>query len=101
DGRIATARGESHWITGPEARDASHQLRAGHDAVLIGVETALADDPELIVRLAGYDGAQPARVVLDSRQRISPDSRLVRTARDIPTYVVATGDPDPALVAAG
>lgn len=101
DGRIATAGGESRWITGEAAREAVHRLRAEHDAVLIGAETALADDPELTVRLAGYTGRQPARVVLDSRQRLSPDCKLAKTARDVPTYVVATGDPDPALVAAG
>jgi diaminohydroxyphosphoribosylaminopyrimidine deaminase/5-amino-6-(5-phosphoribosylamino)uracil reductase len=101
DGQIATASGESRWITGEAAREAVHRLRAEHDAVLIGAETALADDPELTVRLAGYAGAQPARVVLDSRQRLPPDCKLAKTARDIPTYVVATGEPDPALVAAG
>lgn len=101
DGRIATAGGESRWITGPEAREAVHRLRAEHDAVLVGVETALADDPELTVRLAGYAGAQPARVVLDTRQRLDPASRLAATARQIPTYVVAATPPDPALVAAG
>jgi diaminohydroxyphosphoribosylaminopyrimidine deaminase/5-amino-6-(5-phosphoribosylamino)uracil reductase len=101
DGRIATAGGESRWITGEAARAAVHGLRAEHDAVLVGIETALADDPELTVRLPGYDGRQPARVVLDSRQRLTPDCRLVTTARDIPTYVVATTAPDPALVEAG
>lgn len=101
DGRIATASGESRWITGEAAREAVHRLRAEHDAVLVGVETALADDPELTVRLPGYSGRQPARVVLDSRQRLSPDCRLAKTARETPTYVVATTDPEPALVAAG
>jgi diaminohydroxyphosphoribosylaminopyrimidine deaminase/5-amino-6-(5-phosphoribosylamino)uracil reductase len=78
-----------------------HRLRAAHSAVVIGVETALADDPELTVRLPGYAGRQPARVVLDSRQRLRPDCKLVATAREIPTYVVATGAPVPTLVAAG
>lgn len=101
DGRIATDAGESRWITGEPARRAVHQLRAEHDAVLVGIETALADDPELTVRLPGWNGRQPARVVLDSRQRLTSDCRLVKTAREVPTYVVATGDPDPALTAAG
>jgi len=101
DGRIATASGESRWITGEESRAQVHRLRAEHDAVVVGIETALADDPELTVRLADYDGPQPVRVVLDSRQRLSPDCKLVRTARDIETYVVATTPADPALVEAG
>lgn len=101
DGQIATAGGESRWITGEAAREQVHRLRAEHDAVLIGAETALADDPELTVRLDGYAGRQPARVVLDSRQRLSPESKLARSARDVPTFVVTSGEPDPALVAAG
>jgi diaminohydroxyphosphoribosylaminopyrimidine deaminase/5-amino-6-(5-phosphoribosylamino)uracil reductase len=101
DGRIATAGGESRWITGEAAREQVHRLRAEHDAVVVGIETALADDPELTVRLPGHEGAKPARVVLDSRQRLRPDCKLVRTAREIPTYVVATGPPEPALTEAG
>jgi diaminohydroxyphosphoribosylaminopyrimidine deaminase/5-amino-6-(5-phosphoribosylamino)uracil reductase len=101
DGRIATAGGESRWITGPASREVVHRLRAEHDAVIVGAETALADDPELTVRLPGYNGPQPARVVLDSRQRLSPSCNLARTAREIPTYVVATTEPNPELIAAG
>ena len=101
DGRIATASGESRWITGEESRAEVHRLRGQHDADVVGIETALADDPELTVRLPGYGGAQPARVVLDSRQRLSAGSKLVRTAREIPTYVVATTPPEPALSEAG
>jgi diaminohydroxyphosphoribosylaminopyrimidine deaminase/5-amino-6-(5-phosphoribosylamino)uracil reductase len=101
DGRIATATGESRWITGEASRQAVHRLRAAHDAVVVGIETALADDPELTVRLPSHVGAQPARVVLDSRQRLPLDGKLVRTARQTPTYVVATTDPAPELTQAG
>jgi diaminohydroxyphosphoribosylaminopyrimidine deaminase / 5-amino-6-(5-phosphoribosylamino)uracil reductase len=101
DGRIATASGESRWITGEDARAAVHRLRAAHAAVVVGVETALADDPELTVRTPGYSGPQPARVVLDSRQRLADGCKLVATARDIPTYVVATGPAQGRLTAAG
>jgi diaminohydroxyphosphoribosylaminopyrimidine deaminase/5-amino-6-(5-phosphoribosylamino)uracil reductase len=101
DGRIATAGGESRWITGEQSRQEVHRLRSQHDAVVVGIETALADDPELTVRLPDYRGPQPARVVLDSRQRLTPDCKLVRTARQVPTYVVATTPPEPALIEAG
>lgn len=101
DARIATAAGESRWITGAASREQVHRLRAAHDAVVVGIETALADDPELTVRLPGYTGRQPARVVLDSRQRLSPACKLVATARETPTYVVTAAEPDAALTQAG
>jgi diaminohydroxyphosphoribosylaminopyrimidine deaminase / 5-amino-6-(5-phosphoribosylamino)uracil reductase len=90
DGRIATASGESRWITGEEARAVVHGLRAHHDAVVIGIETALADDPELTVRQLRYKGRQPARIVLDSRCRLPVTSKLAQSAREIPTYLIST-----------
>jgi diaminohydroxyphosphoribosylaminopyrimidine deaminase/5-amino-6-(5-phosphoribosylamino)uracil reductase len=101
DGRIATAAGESRWITGEAAREVVHRLRASHDAVVVGIETALADDPDLTVRLPGKAGAQPARVVLDSRQRLPVWSRLAQTAREAPVYVVTTEAPQPRLTELG
>lgn len=101
DGRIATAAGDSRWITGEASRAQVHHLRAAHHAVVIGIETALADDPELTVRLSGYGGRQPARVVLDTHQRLALNLKLVTTARQVPTWLVSTREPDPRLLNAG
>lgn len=76
DGRIATATGESQWITGLEARLQGHRLRATHDAILVGVETVLTDDPELTVRLPDHAGPHPLRVVLDSRLRTPATAKV-------------------------
>jgi diaminohydroxyphosphoribosylaminopyrimidine deaminase/5-amino-6-(5-phosphoribosylamino)uracil reductase len=102
DGRIATASGESRWITGPEAREEVHRLRLTHLAVMVGVETAIADDPELTVRLPGKAVmVQPRRIVLDSRGRLPLTSKLVASARRIPTIVVTTQASNKRLTAAG
>jgi len=101
DGRIATASGESKWITGPSAREEVHRLRAMHQAVLVGVETAIADDPDLTVRLPGFVGVQPTRVVLDSRQRLPIERRLVADAHRLDTVVITTTNPNKRLTDAG
>jgi len=101
DGRTATSSGDSKWITGPEARRFAHLLRAEHDAILVGIDTALADDPLLTCRIAGLEHRSPARVVLDSRLRLNESSKLVRSARDIPTSVYSAGADSAALRAAG
>jgi diaminohydroxyphosphoribosylaminopyrimidine deaminase/5-amino-6-(5-phosphoribosylamino)uracil reductase len=76
DGRIATASGESQWITGPGARRAVHGMRARHDAVMVGAGTARADDPALTVRGLGMTH-QPVRVVLSRRLDVPTDGRAV------------------------
>ncbi|HEX4181048.1 MAG TPA: RibD family protein [Caulobacteraceae bacterium] len=101
DGRIATASGESRWITGPDARREVHGLRAAHQAVLVGVETVIADDPALTVRLGDFTGMQPQRIVLDSRLRTPPSSVLVATAREAPTVVITTRGANQRLTDAG
>jgi diaminohydroxyphosphoribosylaminopyrimidine deaminase/5-amino-6-(5-phosphoribosylamino)uracil reductase len=98
DGRIATAAKESRWITGPAARQAAHGLRARHDAILVGSGTVIDDDPDLTCRLPGGVPVPAPRVVADARLRMPPASRLVRTAREVPTLVCTVpGHPDSAL----
>ncbi|MBL9051137.1 MAG: bifunctional diaminohydroxyphosphoribosylaminopyrimidine deaminase/5-amino-6-(5-phosphoribosylamino)uracil reductase RibD [Tabrizicola sp.] len=87
DGRTATATGESRWITGPEARRKVHALRMSHDAVMVGSGTALADDPDLTVRDLGAQ-CQPVRILLDRMLKHAPQSRLGRTAREHPVWIL-------------
>jgi diaminohydroxyphosphoribosylaminopyrimidine deaminase/5-amino-6-(5-phosphoribosylamino)uracil reductase len=79
DGRIATAAGESRWITGEEARAEAHRLRAAHDAVLVGSETVMTDDPELTARVDPPAAKQPLRIVADSRARIPATAKVFAT----------------------
>jgi diaminohydroxyphosphoribosylaminopyrimidine deaminase/5-amino-6-(5-phosphoribosylamino)uracil reductase len=88
DGRIATRRGESRWITGPQARTRVHLMRAQADAVLIGAGTARADDPMLDVRGLGPRVVQPVRVVADGGLSLPLTGRLVASAGDIPLRVL-------------
>ncbi len=92
DGRIATRTGESQWISNPRCRRRVHRLRAKVDAILIGIGTALADDPMLTPRGCRSIRRVAKRVVLDTAGRLPRESKLVRTADEIPT-IVYTRDP--------
>ncbi|WP_375692144.1 bifunctional diaminohydroxyphosphoribosylaminopyrimidine deaminase/5-amino-6-(5-phosphoribosylamino)uracil reductase RibD [Pseudooceanicola sp. LIPI14-2-Ac024] len=94
DGRIATATGESKWITGPEARRLVHAMRMRHDAVMVGAGTARADDPSLTVRDMGVTH-QPVRVVVSRHLDLPLMSVLARTARKVPVWLCHGPDADP------
>lgn len=93
DGMIAPAPGRSGWVTGPLARAHAHAERAAHDAILVGIGTALVDNPELTCRLAGLEARSPVRVVVDTNARLPLHSHLVRSARDVPVWIL-TADAD-------
>ena len=92
DGRIATATGDSQWISGSTSRQSVHQLRAIVDAIMVGRGTVLADDPLLTARLDGdqHPPRQALRVVVDARATIPIGSQLVQSARQIPVLVWAS-----------
>jgi len=108
DGKVATRTGDSKWISGQDSRMLAHRWRASVDAIVVGIGTALADDPQLTARPDGpLDelGAQPRRVVFDSLARLPPTSQLVAATAEIPLTVIvsraaARADTD-ALEAAG
>lgn len=90
DGMTASASGDSKWITGEESRRYAHLLRARNDAILVGINTVIADDPELTCRLPGLEELSPRRVVVDTRLRLSETSVLAKTALKTPTIVFTT-----------
>ncbi len=95
DGKVACANGESQWITGDIARHHVHSVRARHDAILVGVGTALTDDPMLNTRVDGL-GHIITRIVMDRNLRLKLDSKLVQSSKQFPLLVLhESGDPEP------
>lgn len=99
DGRIATASGESQWITGPAARATVHRLRAAHDVVLTGMGTVRADNPSLTVRLPGLPIRPPVRAVMTSGAMLPGGSALAQAEQDAPVWMVSAGEAAPAETA--
>jgi diaminohydroxyphosphoribosylaminopyrimidine deaminase/5-amino-6-(5-phosphoribosylamino)uracil reductase len=89
DGKAGAAGRRPTAITGAAARDRVHRLRTQHDAIMIGIGTALADDPLLTCRLPGMAKHSPVRIVADSMLRLPLDSRLVKSAYETPVWVIA------------
>ncbi len=96
DGRIAAHTGASQWITNDLARRRAHMLRASHDAIMVGSSTALIDDPLLTCRIAGLEAHSPIRIVADGRLRLPLTAKMVRSATEIPTWLLTLGKADPA-----
>ena len=92
DGRIATASGDSRWISSEKFQKLAHRLRSINDAVLVGINTVLADDPQLTVRLV--KGRNPTRIILDSKLRTPLKSKIVRTCDAAPVIIVTTKGSD-------
>ncbi|MBI2917690.1 MAG: bifunctional diaminohydroxyphosphoribosylaminopyrimidine deaminase/5-amino-6-(5-phosphoribosylamino)uracil reductase RibD [Chloroflexi bacterium] len=94
DGKLATRTGESRWITGEASRQHSHELRRVADAILVGVNTVLADDPQLTVRLGEEAARQPLRVVADGLARTAPTARLLHEPGQTVIAVTHLADED-------
>lgn len=90
EGFAGSRKGARLMITGEIANARVHLMRARADAIMVGVGTVLVDDPLLNVRLPGLEARSPIRVVVDSHLRTPPGARIIRTAREVPTWIVAT-----------
>ncbi|MFZ2031207.1 MAG: RibD family protein [Vitreimonas sp.] len=101
DGRIATASGESRWITGEAARAEVQRMRASVDAIMVGAGTARADDPELLARVEPAPAKRALRVVLDSKLSLAPRGRLFASLHQAPLLVIGAEGDGSALKEAG
>ena len=90
DGKIAAGPGQRTDITGPEVRNRVHLMRAQSDAILVGLSTVLIDDPDLTCRLPGMEARSPIRIVADTRLSIPSKAKLVKTAEQVPVWILST-----------
>jgi diaminohydroxyphosphoribosylaminopyrimidine deaminase/5-amino-6-(5-phosphoribosylamino)uracil reductase len=97
DGRIATSSGDSKWISSPRSREIAHQIRGRVDGIMVGIETAIADNPMLDARPAGPRVAK--RIVVDSTARIPIESKLVQTSNRVPTLIAVGPDAEDSKIA--
>jgi diaminohydroxyphosphoribosylaminopyrimidine deaminase/5-amino-6-(5-phosphoribosylamino)uracil reductase len=97
DGLIAPGDGAPRWVTGPEARQFAHILRARADAILVGRKTVADDNPELTCRLPGLEDRSPRRIILDAKFRTSPAAKMLQTAERVPVTIFGdtTSTPPP------
>jgi len=95
DGKIGTITGDSQWITGEKARQFVHRLRDQSDAIMVGIETVLKDNPRLTARVEGGGGKDPARVIVDSTARLPLDARVIESASSAPTILAVTDQAPP------
>ncbi len=90
DGKIAAGPGQRTAITGEEVKSRVHLMRSQSDAILVGLSTVLIDDPDLTCRLPGMEGRSPIRIVADTRLSIPSKTKLVRTAEEVPVWILST-----------
>jgi diaminohydroxyphosphoribosylaminopyrimidine deaminase/5-amino-6-(5-phosphoribosylamino)uracil reductase len=92
DGRIATRTGDSRWVTGPDARRFVHRIRHAVDGIMVGVQTAVHDNPSLTTRLEEEKGADPTRIILDTHLSMPPTARMLHLPSNRPTWVICGPD---------
>jgi diaminohydroxyphosphoribosylaminopyrimidine deaminase/5-amino-6-(5-phosphoribosylamino)uracil reductase len=94
DGRTSKSDGNSRWITNPESRRYAHKLRSFSDAVLIGIDTAIHDNPALSIRIAGFRGRQPIRIIVDSQLKIPQNALCISDTYRQSTIIATTRNAD-------
>jgi diaminohydroxyphosphoribosylaminopyrimidine deaminase / 5-amino-6-(5-phosphoribosylamino)uracil reductase len=97
DGKIATKTGKSKWITSQKQRDIGHYFRAKNDAIMVGINTVLADNPTLNCRLYGMEDKSPIRIIMDNNLQLSNNSNIIKTASKIRTIIMTISDNKPDL----